>query len=164
MLRAVDDGSVVAGLSDVCTGATQHVAAARECRFAHRVLAARGGPARTLAIGDLGTYRLLAHVADPEVGRAAARNHLDPLLEPDASDRGELLHTLRTYLAHDRRGTETARALHVHVNTLRYRVQRIEELLGVSFDDADTRSSLQLALHLWDLPTPPAGTRSLLDG
>jgi purine catabolism regulator len=38
--------------------------------------------------------------------------------------------------------------LHVHVNTLRYRLGKIQELLGVDLHDVDARFVLELALRV----------------
>ena len=73
---------------------------------------------------------------------------LGVLTEVDARDGSDLIHTLRAYLERDRRVAETARALHLHVNTLRYRIERISKLLRVDLDDPETRFFLQLALRL----------------
>ena len=59
-----------------------------------------------------------------------------------------------------------ARSLHVHVNTLLYRVARIEELVGRRLDDMDVRSALGVALtarrlvHLDESTEAAPGARS----
>jgi purine catabolism regulator len=59
-------------------------------------------------------------------------------------DRGsQLLATLEAYLEHGRSTTATSRLLIIHVNTLRQRLQRIEELTGLDLTNEDL-----LALHL----------------
>ncbi|SCE14714.1 PucR family transcriptional regulator, partial [Streptomyces sp. DfronAA-171] len=72
---------------------------------------------------------------------------LAPLLRYDAEHGGELLRTLRTYLAHDARPAPAAEALTLHRNSLRHRLRRIEELTGRSLDRLDDRMELWLALH-----------------
>ncbi|MEW2347208.1 helix-turn-helix domain-containing protein [Streptomyces sp. NPDC006684] len=72
---------------------------------------------------------------------------LAPLLRYDAEHGGELLRTLRTYLAHDARPASAAEALTLHRNSLRHRLRRIEELTGRSLDRLDDRMELWLALH-----------------
>jgi putative transposase len=60
----------------------------------------------------------------------------------------QVVEALRSYLAHQRSIPLTAAALHVHVNTLRYRLARFEELTGRSLEDTDTVVELALALAM----------------
>lgn len=62
----------------------------------------------------------------------------EPLLRYDREKGGELLHTLETYIESNFSRTKTAEQLHLHRNSLNYRLQRIEELLGQSVDSLDT--------------------------
>jgi DNA-binding PucR family transcriptional regulator len=56
--------------------------------------------------------------------------------------------TLDAYLACDRHLERTAAALHVHVNTVRYRLGKVQENLGVDLHDVETRFLLELALRV----------------
>ena len=68
-------------------------------------------------------------------------------LEP--SDRDETIRTLEAYFAAMGTMSEAARALHMHPNTLRYRLAKIAEILDVDLDDRETRLLLELEL-LWE--------------
>ncbi|MFE7053575.1 PucR family transcriptional regulator [Streptomyces californicus] len=57
-----------------------------------------------------------------------------------------LLETLETFLAHNGSWARTAEALHLHVNTVHYRVQRIEQLTGRDLARLDHRLDLRAAL------------------
>lgn len=59
---------------------------------------------------------------------------LQPIIDYDAERGSGLLATLHAYLSNDRRVRETADALFIHRNTLRYRLERIESLLGVDLE------------------------------
>ena len=52
---------------------------------------------------------------------------------------------LYTYLLNERRATETANSLHMHRNNVVYRINRIEEMLGISLDDKTTRLNLTMS-------------------
>ena len=93
-------------------------------------------------------YRLFAHVGGTDALRSAVLETLGPLLNADGRDGSDLLNTLHAFLEHDRRIAETARALHLHVNTLRYRVDRIARLLKTDLDDPEKRFFILLALRL----------------
>ncbi|MGG7572368.1 PucR family transcriptional regulator [Streptomyces sirii] len=66
--------------------------------------------------------------------------------ETDATRRA-LLHTLETYLAHNGSWARTAEALHLHVNTVHYRIQRIESLTGRDLSRLDHKLDLYAALQ-----------------
>lgn len=95
---------------------------------------------------DLGVYRLLHSSADPaELARFAERI-LGPLRVYDAEHKTEFVRTLDTYLWHACHLRRTARALFLHVHSLRYRLQRIERILGCRLDDPRWRLDAQVAL------------------
>ena len=56
---------------------------------------------------------------------------------------------LYTYLKHERRAADAAAVLHMHRNNVSYRIARIEEMLGLSLDDLQTRSNLLMSLLLY---------------
>ena len=58
-----------------------------------------------------------------------------------------LTRTLRTYLDSFGDVADAAEALHVHPNTVRYRVRRIEQVLGTSLGDPESRLLLDLSLR-----------------
>ncbi|MGD9620222.1 MAG: PucR family transcriptional regulator [Mycolicibacterium sp.] len=85
---------------------------------------------------------------DEIISHVAARPRLvDPRVREICAQDPMLANTLRTYL--DRFGdvAATAEKLHVHPNTVRYRIRRIEKLLATSLDDADERLVLALGLR-----------------
>ena len=69
------------------------------------------------------------------------------LSEADARERTTHLADLAAYLASGRNATATARALHVHKNTMYYRLQRIEQIACVDLSDEETCFALQLSLE-----------------
>ncbi|MYT75451.1 MULTISPECIES: PucR family transcriptional regulator [unclassified Streptomyces] len=81
---------------------------------------------------------------------------LAPLLRHDEAQHADLLTTLRTYLAHDCASAATAAALTLHRNSLRYRLQLIEQLTGRDLDRLTDRLELWLALTALDAD-PAAG-------
>ncbi|HVB05981.1 MAG TPA: helix-turn-helix domain-containing protein [Acidimicrobiales bacterium] len=94
---------------------------------------------------SLGVHRLLVHVPDEELGRFAA-DVLGPLVPP-AGEHEVLLDTLRSYLAHNGSRRASADELLVHLNTVGYRLGRIEALTGLSLATAGDRVLAQLALE-----------------
>ena len=73
---------------------------------------------------------------------------LKALEKYDADTGAELLPTLREYVLSGCRQAETAERLHVHLNTLKYRLRRIEELTGADFRDPEEVFYLRLSMAL----------------
>lgn len=57
------------------------------------------------------------------------------------------IYTIQTWLSHDRSWQKAADALHVHRQTLVYRMRRVEELTGRRLDSSRDLAELWLALH-----------------
>jgi DNA-binding PucR family transcriptional regulator len=93
-----------------------------------------------VAFGQEGAFTLAdlsirpAIVADEVLGDAFAARYLEPLAGLGRLG-AELEETLRTWLDQGMRVDETARALHVHPNTLRHRLRRFEEATGTTLRD-----------------------------
>ncbi|MGW0868089.1 MULTISPECIES: PucR family transcriptional regulator [Streptomyces] len=99
---------------------------------------------------------VLPLLADDAV-RAFADGMLRPLYEHDATGRGDLVASLRAWLSRHGQWDAAAADLGVHRHTLRYRMRRVEEILGRSLDDPDARMELWLALKATTTePAPPA--------
>ena len=73
---------------------------------------------------------------------------LGPLLDSDSRSNSALMETLEGFFRYNGNLSETARAMHLHRNSLLYRLGRIEELLGRSLEDPELRLSLQIALKI----------------
>jgi purine catabolism regulator len=97
---------------------------------------------------DLGLDRLLMSCPPNEL-EAFHASTLGPMLsyERDHPDTG-LSHTLTAFLNADRNVAETARVLFVHYNTVKYRLDRLERLLGAFVDQPERCLSLELALRV----------------
>ncbi|WP_329062854.1 PucR family transcriptional regulator [Streptomyces sp. NBC_01429] len=141
-LRESDEAGVVIGLS-ATTGPIATAGAYKQAEQALSVARRRG---RALVEHEeLATGSILPLLADDAV-RAFADGMLRALREHDAKGRGDLVASLRAWLSHHGQWDAAAADLGVHRHTLRYRMRRVEEILGRSLDDADVRMELWLAL------------------
>ncbi len=123
-------------------------------RQAGRALAA-AGPGGVRSFGDLARDGLVGLV-DAE----AARGFADALLGPlESRERGDLVASVRAWLAHHGQWDAAASTLGVHRHTLRYRMKRVEELLGRSLDDPDLRAELWVALAVRDRDAAVPGAK-----
>jgi hypothetical protein len=85
--------------------------------------------------------------ADRGLARDIAATALAPLEGETAASRERLLETLAAWLRHRGRTDAVAAALHVHPQTVRYRLGRLRDLYGDRLDDPDARFELELALR-----------------
>ncbi len=108
-------------------------------------VALRGGR-RSVDHDEVGSGSLLPLLADEAV-LAFADGLLRPLREHDLTARGDLEASLQAWLSRHGQWDAAAADLGVHRHTLRYRMRRVEELLGRTLDDADVRMELWLALR-----------------
>lgn len=85
-----------------------------------------------------------------------------PVLDHDERRGTEYMRTVRSYLFHDRHLGKTASELHLHYNTVRNRISRIEDLLNLRFDHADDRYRAETAIRMVSVLTaltdPPSLT------
>ena len=100
---------------------------------------------------DLGTYRLLLSMADPDALRAFADSLLGPLDAYDRDQHGELLPSLQAFIQHNSRWETASAELFVHRHTLRYRMRKVEELTGRDLSSSFDRMEFWLALRARDL-------------
>jgi sugar diacid utilization regulator len=105
--------------------------------------------------GPAGVHRY-SSIAIEESVRSSGNvlRYLVALAEQLAGE-SDLLSTLEAYFAHGQRRRQAAEALGVHPNTLDYRLERIETLLGANLDDADWVARLDIALKLHGATTQP---------
>ena len=71
-----------------------------------------------------------------------------PLDALPPAERARLLETLAAWLAHQRHTPAIAAELHVHPQTVRYRMAKLRELLGEALDTPEGRFELELALRV----------------
>ncbi|MEQ6901447.1 helix-turn-helix domain-containing protein [Nocardioides sp. YIM 152588] len=122
-----------------------------QARHAVDVLVARGAEG-WLTHEELASPALLLAAQDPAVLQALARTVLGGVLDSDRDRGTELVASLRVFLDSGGRWQESAETLHVHINTLRHRMKRVEELTGRSLASTADRVDLFLALRA----LPPA--------
>ncbi|WP_065965627.1 PucR family transcriptional regulator ligand-binding domain-containing protein [Streptomyces sparsogenes] len=149
LFRGLDgDGRLTLGVSATVQSAEGLRGALEEARHARRVAAAR--PGRVCAAGhqELASHVLLLPFVPDDVRRAFTARLLDPLHDYDRRHRAELIPTLEAFLDCDGSWTRCAARLHLHVNTLRYRVGRIEQLTGRDLARLEDKVDFFLALRM----------------
>jgi PucR family transcriptional regulator, purine catabolism regulatory protein len=117
--------------------------ALRAMRLGQRV----NGPHTVTHYDDLGLFRLLAQLEDAEL-RLFVADTLGPVFTMPEPERSEMLRTLDVLLANHLNIAQTAREVHFHYNTLRYRLAKLENLLGPFSADAATARRIGVALEI----------------
>jgi len=123
--------------------ARSHVEARQALRLSRRA----GVRARVTSYRSLGAFRLLLEVQSPEALRAFVGEVLGPLLKYAESRETPLLETLEALVASRWVRRAAARTLGIHINSMTYRIERIETLTGLSLDDPETRVAVAIALR-----------------
>jgi len=138
---------VLVGVSTMRRGVSEGDRSLREAADAAHIARAlmRGGGA--LAYADLGAYKYLVRLPLDEAPHDRHCEAVERLVAYDLRRRSQLVATLEQYLRDRRSIATTARALYIHPNTLRQRMDRIEKLSGLTLADEDLLS-LELAVKL----------------
>lgn len=108
------------------------------------------GGASTTFFDQLGVHRLIALVPDPAELQAFARDVLGPLAD-HTTEAADLRETLRVLLDTNFNVAEAARSQFFHYNTMRYRVSKLERLLGPLSSDPHLRLDVAVALRVLEI-------------
>jgi purine catabolism regulator len=134
--------SASAGVSAAIKTVDRIPEAAREARWASR--SAERVETRTFRYGEATPFLGVASIED---AIALVDRVLGRLLEYESSHRGELLPTLESFFDNQRSWQKTAEALHVHRQTVLYRIRRVEDITGLNLDRTRDIAELWLALQ-----------------
>lgn len=145
---AVKDAAIMAGVGRCHTGLHGLRRSYQEARRALALGKDTMPRGHTHFFGDLGIYPVLFPLWGSRESVSFVEETLGALLAYDQQNHTELVTTLDSYLAHGSNLNRTAETLHLHRNSLAYRIRRIEEVAGVSLDDSENCFRMQLALKL----------------
>ena len=148
------------GSSETVTGFSRLPAAHAE---AHAVLVALQALARHGEAADkaaLGTTGMLLGAMESPFAAQLLAAQLGPLLDYDRRRGTQLVPTAWTFLENDASIATAANALHIHANTLRQRLERIDTLLGEGWRRGGRSLDVHVALRLWRLQSVGVGGRT----
>lgn len=140
-------GTASVGIGNLAGSVAELARSHQEARQALRLSRRAGGRGRVTSYRALGAFRLLLEVQSPEALRSFVGEVLGPLLKYAESRETPLLETLEALAAGRWVRRAAARTLGIHINSMSYRVERIEALTGLSLDDPETRVAIAIALR-----------------
>ena len=140
-------GSASVGFGNLANSVAELARSHVEARQALRLTRRAGGKGRVASYRSLGAFRLLLEVQSPEALRRFVDELLGPLLQYAQSRDTPLLETLEALSGQRWVRRAAARQLGIHINSMSYRVERIQSLTGLSLDDPETRVAISIALR-----------------
>ncbi|MFJ9639391.1 PucR family transcriptional regulator ligand-binding domain-containing protein [Streptomyces sp. NPDC101178] len=145
-LHACDEAVLpYGGISTTAVTPADLTGALVQARYA-LTAAGRADSANLTAIDDLTTLDALLAGVPTDVRTAFGIHALGPLADATNPSHRMLLETLDTFLTHHGSWARTSEALHLHVNTVHYRIQRVELLTGRDLGRLDHKLDLKAAL------------------
>jgi sugar diacid utilization regulator/putative methionine-R-sulfoxide reductase with GAF domain len=140
-------GSASVGIGNLANSVGELARSHLEARQALRLTRRAGGRGRVASYRSLGAFRLLLEVQSPDALRRFVHELLGTLLSYAQSRDTPLLETLEALSAARWVRRAAARNLGIHINSMSYRLERIQSLTGLQLDDPETRVAISIALR-----------------
>jgi DNA-binding PucR family transcriptional regulator len=127
----------------------------QEALVALKVARKLGGPGSMLHFNDVGTYRLLLDIweRNPDEIRRLYDETIGKVDQYDTQNGTQLTNTLSVFLRNNENLTQTAADLFAHRHTIRYRLEKIGEIAGLSVFQTEHKERLGLGLKARSLLT-----------
>lgn len=140
--------SVSVGVGGFVPDSTQMDRGYQEALVALKVGRKLNGPGSVLHFRDVGTYRLLLDIweRDPDEVRRLYEETIGPVDEYDQTNGTQLTETLVVFFRNNESLTKTAADLYAHRHTVRYRLEKIAEISGLSVFQTEHKERLGLGL------------------
>lgn len=146
--RFAPELEIVVGVSRICEDYRQLLLAYREAKETLEIGRSINPLSGVYCFWELGAYQILTKLKDtPELKEyyQAVLGRLDNL---DALTRNEFVKTLEAYFSANGNIFKAAQSLYLHRNSMKYRLKRIQDILGVDLEDSEICFNLQLALKI----------------
>lgn len=142
--------SVIVGIGGPARGVRDLQMSYRQAEKAFRIARRLKWDDAVVPFDSIGAYQVFLHVDRQEVLRDYVAQTLGPLLAYDREKNGSLVATLKAFAGCNFNLQKTAQHLFIHINTLKYRMQRIREIGGLNLDNPEQRFNVQFAMKILD--------------
>jgi sugar diacid utilization regulator len=142
------DAVVTLGIGGLCRDPAEIARSYGQARRTIDAVLRLGHQGQVVAFEDLGIHRLLLQIPDLAELRSFATEILGELNRQDPQRGAELLATLACYFRENNSPQRTAKSLHLHPNTVAYRIRRIQEITGLRLDRYRDRLMAQVAVEI----------------
>ncbi|WP_158630056.1 helix-turn-helix domain-containing protein [Cohnella sp. AR92] len=150
MIRSeLENASIYVGVSQQAEKMEDYYLCYKQAQKTLAILCNRFPDRGYMTFEQLGSYSVLYHLGDPLVAPLFLRTYLQSLL--NYGKNRDLYDTLRVYLETNGNIKEAAATLYIHRSSLKYRLEKIREILKLDIDNAEQRFNLMLAYKLHDL-------------
>ena len=119
-----------------------------EAKKAYRVLRSCQAQQGVRYYDEIGIYRIFFDLKSEDVLRHLLQEILGDLVAYDEKNNSEMVYTLEKYLEEDCNIAKTTEQLFLHRNTVKYRIKRIEDILGKDLKDVTVQFNLRLAFKI----------------
>lgn len=148
LIKKLGVTNVYIGLSDQTKDISDFYKKFQEVKRAVELAIWKKTDNKVVLSNELGHLTLFLSARDPEELEAFANENLESLIEYDEKRNAELLYTLMQYAQNEFNLHKTAREMCISISGMRYRVQKIEELLETDLSDSNSRFQVQLSLQI----------------
>lgn len=149
MSELLSPATCAIGIGSRCAKPSDIPQSFTEAQRALNVRLHSAAPSGASAYDELGFYRLIDAAHTRGAVEDFIREWLGTLLDYDSAKNSELVLTLSRHLESGGNYDDSAKALHIHRSTLRYRLARISELTGFDLRNVDIRFNLHAATRAW---------------
>lgn len=140
--------NVFIGISDFTDDQSNFKVMAEEAQKAMELGKTRNDSSNVVSSNELGHLSLLLNARSPLELKKFAKEKLKPIIDHDKKNNALLLDTLYNYSQNEFNLHKTARNIHISISGMRYRLQKIEELLNKELTDSDLRFEIKLSLSI----------------
>ncbi len=148
VMQVLPEVPISIGIGRLCKAIGDFKESFSEARRALDIIRRCHKQSQVIFFHSLGVYRLFSLIEDRTELMKLAEQTLGPLLEYDRVHATTLVRTLGYYLESGRNLESSARAMFIHVNTLKYRLKRIQEIARLDLNDAEQRFNVHLAVKI----------------
>lgn len=137
------------GTSEIKLSETDFHAYYKNANFALNICINDDTPSRRGTYEDTDIFKMLTVLSNSDQARKISLGVLQPLIEHDNNHKLNLMHTLKAYINNNYNVCKTAKALHLHRQSLLYRLSKIEELTAMSLNNHNELFLFELCIRLY---------------